>query len=793
MIQRCTIYRLFFVFLLLQPWVPLQAQVSAERHVDISGDFDRWDDAMGEAQAYLEGKIYNEYKSDNLYQSMLKVQRAAQSLRAEEEGQLNRFKGLLKSLGPEPKADDLPPESVDVAAQRNRYQDAVAQHKENLALLELAETRSLRLQEDLSAFKREVALRERLFRFPQPWQPEVLLEAFEGAKSTIVTMATSPLTWFNSLSPLHQSNLLSWQPVIWLLGALAFGWLLRFGLLKRYGRNLEEAHPSIGRRMGAAVCEALARGVIPIFFTLTLIGWLYQRTPVTGPFHELLSTLLAVLPGFFLLLGVIHAVLAPDAPQWRLVSLPPQMSSAVGYSFLALMGLHALDFVIRESTESQTPSFNLQSVYITLATWIKGVVFYAVLQRVRALTSPEEEDDSDDDSKGLRWSEYLRRLLILLVAGAMLVCLPGYVRFGSFLIDRLIESLIAMMVIFGIHRLTHEIIGSLIRSGVLRRHLGLRIITLQRIRVWSVMVLDALLMVSAVAVTLLIWGVPAEDLQRWVGLLFGDLQLGSITFSLSQIAVALVVFFVAMMVTKLLQRLMLNRILPTMTPDLSLQHSLTSGLGYVGIVTAITLFIAALGINLQSIALVAGALSVGIGFGLQNIVSNFVSGVILIIERPIKVGDWVRVADQEGFVQQINFRATELETFTKASVIIPNSDMLSTAVVNVTYQDRQSRIEVPLNVGYDSDPDLVRELMLASAHDHKDVLSHPEPVVMLMDFTPEGLRFELRCFIGEAFGVVAVASDLRYAIHKAFREHNIVIPYPQRVVHMPSDATLNET
>jgi small-conductance mechanosensitive channel len=204
----------------------------------------------------------------------------------------------------------------------------------------------------------------------------------------------------------------------------------------------------------------------------------------------------------------------------------------------------------------------------------------------------------------------------------------------------------------------------------------------------------------------------------------------------------------------------------------------------VGVVIAVALAIAVMGIDLTNIALVAGALSVGIGFGLQNVVNNFVSGLILLVERPIKVGDWVVIGGKEGFVKRVNFRATEVETWQRASVIIPNAEILSTAVTNWTHKDRYGRIEIRVGVAYGSDVDKVRDVLLTAAREHERVLDYPEPFVLFMDFGDSSLNFELRCFTADVLYRPRIASDLRFEIDHRFRDQGIEIPFPQRVVHM---------
>ena len=194
-----------------------------------------------------------------------------------------------------------------------------------------------------------------------------------------------------------------------------------------------------------------------------------------------------------------------------------------------------------------------------------------------------------------------------------------------------------------------------------------------------------------------------------------------------------------------------------------------------------------MGVNLTNLALIAGALSLGIGLGLQNIVNNFVSGIILLFERPIKVGDWVVVNGEEGIVKQINIRATEIETWKKASVIIPNADLLSNTVTNLTHDDKWGRIEIKVGVAYDSDIEKVKEILLSVAEDHKRVLKKPAPYVIFSNFGDSSLDFELRCYTSDILNGLSLASDLRTAIYLRFAAEHIEIPFPQQVLHVASD------
>jgi small-conductance mechanosensitive channel len=241
---------------------------------------------------------------------------------------------------------------------------------------------------------------------------------------------------------------------------------------------------------------------------------------------------------------------------------------------------------------------------------------------------------------------------------------------------------------------------------------------------------------------------------------------------------------IGLLATRAVQRWLQGRFLPRTHLDPGLQHSLSAMLGYIGFIAAAALALAELGIDLQKIAFIAGALSVGIGFGLQSIVSNFVSGLIVLAERPIRVGDAIVVKGEEGWVRHISVRATRIETYDRATVIIPNSDLISGVVKNWTHANTLGRIIIKVGVAYDSDPEEVRDLLLACAREHKQVVENPPPRAFLVAFGDSALEFELRCVVADVDISLGVKSDLNFAVLKRLRAAGIVLPFPQREVRL---------
>ena len=211
--------------------------------------------------------------------------------------------------------------------------------------------------------------------------------------------------------------------------------------------------------------------------------------------------------------------------------------------------------------------------------------------------------------------------------------------------------------------------------------------------------------------------------------------------------------------------------------------------GYIMFLLALLAGMSAAGFDFGNIAIIAGALSVGIGFGLQNIVNNFVSGLILLFERPVRKGDWIVVNGTEGVVKDIQIRSTRIETFDRADVIVPNSELISNQVTNWVLSSSSGRAIVPVGVAYGTDTEKVRDVLLKVAEENDDVAKTnylPEPRVLFREFGDSSLNFELRVFLLNVDSRLSVISDLNFAIDKAFREAGIEIPFPQRDLHVKS-------
>lgn len=282
---------------------------------------------------------------------------------------------------------------------------------------------------------------------------------------------------------------------------------------------------------------------------------------------------------------------------------------------------------------------------------------------------------------------------------------------------------------------------------------------------------------------ILAWGGKQAILSNTFFVLSYRFQIGSMSFSLFSFFGAILILLATHVFTRLWRYIFQKRFLHRSHMELGLQDSITTITVYLiwvlGLITALNLF----GLNPTSLMVIFGALGIGLGFGLQSIFNNFMSGLILLFERPIQVGDDIEINGIWATVKKINVRSTLVQTYDNASLIIPNSDLINNQVTNWSFKDKRLRRQVTVGVAYGSDIELVRESLLEIAKHTPEVLSYPTPEVLFTDFGDSALIFKLRIWTHIGY-IFTVETDIRFRIDRLFKERNIVIAFPQRDVHL---------
>jgi small-conductance mechanosensitive channel len=724
----------------------------------------------------------------------------------------------LDSLGPPPEGEDALPESPQIADERGRLNQSLTEVKSELSLAELAVTRAQELQARVARMQRLQLVEQLLRHGSVPLDPAVLREFPVQLIAIFAAMGEISADWWAQTKATR--GLL--ETVVRIAGflILAFGiaYWLRRDLLRRFGARPVTEPPAYTLRLLAAVADGVARGILPAAVLGVIIARTQSETsPLTGAFGDMVGLAAESLMIFVLATALPKSVLSPRDPAWRLTTLKPEN----GPRILALVTPLALLFSIDEfviSAGEQIPQIGVEMTVAFESVWTfgfnlaQGLIALTLLRpslwRRDAEIQPDtaqsegatETADSGDESAGeeapedarVRLHDGLGQLFWRLLQGVLLLAtlvgtfapVMGYTNLGNYLLNNILGTAILVSILYILRGLFRELIGYATRSRLLIEKVALPHKTRSRLKLAARFALDFAIVLIGLSVIAPNWGISEGDMLRAARTLLGGFQIGNVTISPSELILSVLVFMLTLALIRALKRSLAEKILPETEIEESVRHSITAGIGYVGFVVAAGLAIAVAGVDLTNIALVAGALSVGIGFGLQNIVNNFVSGLILLIERPIKVGDWVVVGTEQGFVKQINMRATEIETWQKASVIVPNADLLSQSLTNWTHSDKIGRVDVAVGVALNSDIDHVSRVLLEIAHAHPRCRRYPEPVALVMRIGESRIDMEIRLFTSDILWVMWIASDIRKEILRRFPSEGIVIPYAQRVVHI---------
>jgi small-conductance mechanosensitive channel len=395
--------------------------------------------------------------------------------------------------------------------------------------------------------------------------------------------------------------------------------------------------------------------------------------------------------------------------------------------------------------------------------------------------------------------EEQRRFRILLIGGMILLGMAFIAQAGGYgiLAEHLLQSglktvfacLLASLALHLLHTglLALANLPGFKKQQFFRRH-GQELLT----RAWQ---LVPIIVYTHVALYLMVtWRMFDSIGEAWHTIVSAGFTFGDRTISVQMLLIALAALYVTILLSRLLRSLLEEEVFPRRQMDRGVRDSINKLLHYAILALGVLMALSLAGIDLKNFAVLAGALGIGIGFGLQNIVNNFVSGLILLFERPIKVGDMIVLDGEWGTVGKIGLRSTTVETFDESEVIVPNSILVSEKVTNWTLSSEQSRIVVPVGVAYGSDLEKVLRILYEAANQHPQVLDTPPPSAIFTAFGNSSLDFELRVWTSSVSNRLIIKNDLLLYIDRRFREENVEIPFPQRDLHLRSieDALLDK-
>ena len=281
------------------------------------------------------------------------------------------------------------------------------------------------------------------------------------------------------------------------------------------------------------------------------------------------------------------------------------------------------------------------------------------------------------------------------------------------------------------------------------------------------------------------------DFSNTLNTLDGFFTYPLFTVNQTPITLSSLTFFALIMlcfwgINLLLRSFLRNQLLKRFSMPLPTQYTITRIIQYVLLFIGTIIAFQVIGVDLSGLAVIFGFLSVGIGFGLQNLTSNFIAGLMLLFEQHIKIGDRITVGDTEGDVTEINIRSTTIRSLNNIAIVVPNSEFISSTVINWSHGDPKTRLEIDVGVSYNSDLDIVIQCLKEAAKENPHVLQHPQPEVLHMGFGDSSWNMRLWAWVGEPQGRRRIQSEIHCAIIKNFRQHHVEIPFPQRDLHVRS-------
>ena len=712
------------------------------------------------------------------------VQAQAQALVAQIVPQVQAVEARLKQLGAPP-GEGQPPESELIAAERKEQNQQLTTLQAVIKQGRLLSLRSEQLATRIAERRRTLFTDRILERHGSALNPVLWLDALNAAP-TVVGRAWLLLSdWSGILSArLGAAALLSIGGALIVLGLALLP--VRRLLLRVAARDPARTQPPRLHKVSAAAWLVTFNVAVPAL-ALTLLYAVFSGFDLLPDRVDRLATAgLRAIVLFVFIEGLTWVLLAPKRPTWRLFPLPDVAARRVNAAIIATAAVYAIDAFADTANRVLFAPLSVSVAKDVLTSMLIAILLAIALTHARPSNLREAPDTPPPTL--FRWP-WISALAWLGVIAIPIAAILGYLSLASFIAAQLVVggAIIATLI------LALALVDTLLTDGLEAADgVGDAVATMFGMRREAVVqtgillsgALRVVLVLVAASFLLVPWGIETKDVFSWLRTAFFGFTIGDITISFSAILLALAIFLIGLVVTRAIQRWLEQRLLPHTRFNVGIRDSLKTAFGYAGIIVAAAVGFTFLGLDLSNLAIVAGALSVGIGFGLQSVVNNFVSGLILLAERPIKAGDWIVVGNEEGYVSKISVRATQIETFDRATVIVPNSDLISGVVKNWMHSNLVGRVTVPVGVSYSADPEKVRQALLKCADEHPSVLREPAPRVYFHDFGASSLDFELRAYISNVDVSLTTRSDLRFAIHKALKEAGIEIPFPQRDVHL---------
>ncbi|KAG0779948.1 hypothetical protein G6F22_010347 [Rhizopus arrhizus] len=576
--------------------------------------------------------------------------------------------------------------------------------------------------------------------------------------------------------------------------------------LRRLGRQFaasDRAPDGRLRRSGLAMWLLLVGTLLPGYAVVVFIASLNAIGAIAPRLQNVADGVQQATFAAAFIAALSACLLVPSRPSWRLLNLDDTAALKLrkyAWGAAALAWLSTVLVAIDRATRTSDVTTVALDGVIALTYLGLIMAMLVTLARLHRRQTAEAEAKLEAQAEGVGASTPVRRsswLVLARVAGniavvaAIVATLLGYVNFAKFVNQQLIGGSIVVLAATLLFKFVDDLSTWMLNADskvgqTILLSTGLSVSRLEQAGVLLSAALRTIVVLLALLALVAPFGNIGAVVERFSSLFTTGIPLGGTTLKPMQIVLAVVVLLAGLAITQLVQRWLTDTYLPKTELDLGARNSVSTVARYVGIIIAVIWALSAMGLQLSKLALLVSALSVGIGFGLQVITQNFVSGLILLAERPVKIGDWVKLGDQEGDIRRISLRSTEIQVGDKSTLIVPNSELVTKTVRNMTMGNNQGRIQIQFAVPPSTDVGNLRQALLDAYTAHTNVLKQPAPTVYIDSIAGGQITMNSFAYVASPRQVYATRSDLYFSLLQILAERNIPLSTPTDI-HITRD------
>ncbi len=739
-------------------------------------DYTAWEAMGNRAETAIEDGTTTSVAMEVLRSQLVDWRSALQGAQSANSARIATLRTQIAALGPAPVEGQL--EAEEIAQRRSELNEQLVRlQAPGIAAVE-AYQRADGLIREIDRVMRERQADQLLQLWPMPINPANWPSAMRALSDTAVALYTE--TARQVARPIVRERFIDTLPMVLVLLVLAISVLWRGRRwIDRITYRVQNRSTVRGRRLWAFLAS-LGQIAVPLIGVMLLTAAL-ERTELLGVLGSVVVTVLPAI-GFVFFAAVWLGGRSFPVGERAFSPLNLSAERRAEGRFLAassgfLLGLETLRRVLMNQMAAPQSAISVLSFPILV---LMGLVLVRIAQLMRQ-HARNETTGADPVGFGTRMVMVLSKAAFALGVLGPILGAVGYVSAASAMLFPAILSLALVALLSILQQLAVSVYAIAIKRPEEEAEAAL-----------VPVLVGFVLTLMSLPAFVLIWGARSSDLTEMWQRFREGIQLGDTKISPTAFLYFAAIFAVGYFLTRAFQGALRSSILPRTELDQGGQNAIVSGVGYIGIFLAALVAINSAGIDLSGLAIVAGALSVGIGFGLQTVVSNFVSGIILLIERPVTEGDWIEVGGVQGTVKAISVRSTRIQTFDRSDVIVPNSDLISGRVTNFTRFNLSGRLTVPVGVAYGSDSRKVEAILREIAEAQPLAVLNPPPTIAFMGFGADSMNFEIRVILRDVNFSLAVRSEINHQIVERFAAEGIEIPFAQTEISLRNVDALGE-